>query len=519
MTSVDRQDEVIGFLTEYLTANGIAPKRITTHISEVFLAGDRAFKLKRAVRFPFLDFTTLDQRAEACRREVEINRRTAPELYLRVVAVTEGPDGLAFDGGGEVVDWLVEMNRFDERTLFDRLASDPANLPRRLMERMADEIASLHSEARVDPVRGGHRGIRKIAENNVRAFLRLPKGTFQASRVDAVAHETLARIDALADILDRRRADGYVRACHGDLHLKNICLVDGRPTLFDAIEFSDDFSNIDVLYDVAFLLMDLLFRGLDRQASFVMNRYLDIAPKSEGAFRVLPVFMTMRAQIRAHIGAAIAAAQSSEAERDVELTVARRYLDLAERLVQPSSPMIIAVGGLSGSGKSRLARELAPSLDVIAGARVIRTDVIRKRMLGKRPEERLGPGGYTPEVTAETYRAFMQAGSDALADGKPVILDAVFAKPDQRVDAEKMAKNAGVPFLGLWVDAPEAIRMARADARTGNASDADSAIAKAQSSYDLGPLTWTIVDSSGRKEDTLAAALAVCTQRRLLQEN
>ncbi len=506
MSETEQQD-TIDFLTAALSENGTPPKIVTTHISIVFLSGDRAIKLKRAVKFPFLDFRTLEARREACVREVEINRRTAPAIYKGVLPVTRDNDGVELDGSGEAIDWVVDMRRFDEALLFDRLAAVDKGLRRPVIEDLADAIAAFHAKADVRENKGGADGIRRIAENNVRAFEEQDgSGIFDRARVDAVTARTLEMIDDLSTELDARRDEGRVRACHGDLHLRNICLIDGKPTLFDAIEFSSDFSDIDVLYDLAFLLMDLDFHDKRRLATFLFNRYLDVSDERPDAYRVLPVFLTMRAQIRAHVGAAIAASQKDDADRDREAETARRYLDLAETYLTPESPRLVAVGGLSGSGKSRLAREIARYLGVRPGARVVRTDVVRKRLCGVHPNEKLGPEGYTPEMTARTYAAFIEQARDALENGQSVVLDAVFAKQPERERAEDLARTCSVPFTGIWVDAPERIRLDRVATRERNVSDVTVEIAEQQSGYDLGDIGWARVDSSGKKKETVREA-------------
>lgn len=500
------QSDVIEFVRSELQPEDV----VTTHVSTVFIGKDRVLKLKRRVKFPFLDFRTLKARKEACAREVEINRRTAPEIYQGVVTVTEAADGtLALDGAGTPVDCLVDMVPFDQSTLFDRLTAEEGGLRRRMIESLADEIARFHDAAPVVEARGGYTGIRAIAENNAASFERLDRESFSADLVAEVTSQTLVRIDAAKEILETRRLSGRVRECHGDLHCRNICLFDGRPMLFDAIEFSPDFSEIDVMYDLAFLLMDLEFRGHRRLASILLNRYLEVGTETSAAFAVLPIFLSMRAQIRAHVGAAIAAAQDDAGRAESELSQARRYLDLSAQYLSPPVPALVAVGGLSGSGKSRLARELAPHVGAAPGARVVRTDVVRKRLAGVHPNDRLGPEGYTNDMTEKTYAAFASEAAETLAAGHSVIMDAVFAHADQRATAAKIASSAGVPFIGIWVDAPEEVRVARVQERTNNVSDANADIAKGQSSYDLGEMTWHVVDSAGSKDETVEAARAL----------
>lgn len=505
--SETEQQETIDFLTAALSENDTPPKIITTHISVVFLSGDRVIKLKRAVKFPFLDFRTLEARHEACRREVEINRRTAPTIYKGVLPVTLSSGGLELDGSGEAVDWVVDMRRFDESLLFDRLAAVDNGLRRPVIEDLADAIAEFHEKADIRGNKGGAGGIRGIAENNIRAFREQSgAGIFDRVRVDAVTTRTLEMIDDISATLDVRREQGRVRACHGDLHLRNICLIDGKPKLFDAIEFSTDFSDIDVLYDLAFLLMDMDFYDKRRLATFLFNRYLDVSDERPDAYRVLPVFLSMRAQIRAHVGAAIAASQDDDEERDREAETARRYLDLAETYLTPQPPRLVAVGGLSGSGKSRLAREVARYLGRRPGARVVRTDVVRKRLCGVHPNEKLGPAGYVSAMTAQTYAAFMEQAREALENGQCVVMDAVFAKQHERERAEQLAQACSVPFTGIWVDAPERIRLDRVATRGRNVSDVTVEIAEQQSDYDLGDIGWARVDSSGKKKETVREA-------------
>jgi len=509
MSSTDQQ-AVIDFLMDPGTVNAGPVKVITTHVSVIFLSEHRVLKMKRAVQFPFLDFRLLEARREACEREVEINKRTAPSIYKGVLAVTKKNDGgFELGGTGEPVEWLVDMVRFDEDTLFDRLAGVDRGLRRPRIEALADTIAAFHESAEIRPDRGGFTGTRLIAENNARSFEVLPDGCLDAGLSKAVSMQTLQKIDVLGAVLDDRRDGGRVRVCHGDLHLRNICLVDDKPTLFDAIEFSTDFSDIDVLYDLAFLLMDLDSHGHRRLSAFLLNRYLDVADERADAFRVLPVFLSMRAQIRAHVGAAIANAQDNDIDRKRELSIARQYLEQAAAYLQPLPPRLVAVGGLSGSGKSRLAREVAPYLGQAPGARVVRTDVVRKRLSGIHPNESLGPEGYTPKMTEKTYASFFEQARSALAAGQSVVLDAVFAKSEQRDQAEALAITCGVPFDGLWVDAPEHVRVERVETRTRNVSDVTTEVARQQSDYDLGIITWAKIDSAGKKKETIRQGLSV----------
>ncbi|WES30977.1 phosphotransferase [Varunaivibrio sulfuroxidans] len=281
---VEDQSEVVAFLSrpEAFGDGAQEVERVETHISQIFIGRDRVFKLKRAVRFPYLDFSTLERRHESCLAEVAINRRSAPKLYKGVRAVRRGGDGtLSLDGAGEVIDWVVEMVRFDQDTLFDRLAM-AGKLDRHMMDDLADVISAFHAHGEPRTDGGGRAGIARTIESDDNAYLDAGEGVLGRTRTKDLKNRLWDRLDQVGPLLEERRRSGCVRMCHGDLHLRNIFLMDGRPVLFDAIEFNNNFNIIDVLYDLAFLLMDLQYRGLGDLANIVMNRYLDITGASWG---------------------------------------------------------------------------------------------------------------------------------------------------------------------------------------------------------------------------------------------
>lgn len=488
-------------------------ERVDTHISSVFLAGDRAYKLKRAIKLPFLDFSRREARHLYCLKEIAINRAAAPTLYLGAAPVLRTPGGeliigeVGDSGGDEAVDWLVVMRRFDQETLFDRMARR-GELTADLMRDLGGTIAQFHRSAEVRLDRGGADAFIAIIEGNRRAFMDFVPSLFSAAEVNALTEATLARIKPVAALLDARRVAGKTRRCHGDLHLRNICLVDGCPTPFDAIEFSDSFASIDVAYDVSFLLMDLDSRDLRPLANIVFNAYIATLGDSE-ALPALPVFLSMRAAIRSHVAAAMAAAQSctSSANAAIRLRDEARedHLRALEFLV-PRPPSLVAIGGLSGSGKSRLGRGLAPFLGVAPGALVVRSDALRKRLMGIDLYQRLGPEAYDRETSRRTYKVLYDEVEAALKAGHAVVADAVFAAPEERAAVEAMARRLGVPFHGLWLDAAFDVASARISSRTHNVSDATEDVLKKQLGYNLGEITWTRIDSSGPREDTLAEA-------------
>ncbi|EPY02772.1 AAA family ATPase [Magnetospirillum fulvum] len=500
------QQAAIGFLADPASHGGEAVERIDTHISTLFLAGDRVFKLKKAVRLSFLDFSTLVARQAACEAEVTINRRTAPDLYLGLIAITREADGsLAFDGAGPVEEWVVAMRRFDQSTLFDRL-SDAGRLDTDLIDGLTDAVAACHAAAPIRSDKGGRDGIARVVDSNRAALLAASPAILDPAEIEALDSATRNALERLSPLLEARRESGLVRACHGDLHLGNICLVDGRPTLFDAIEFSEDYSCIDLLYDLAFLLMDLDHRGRRDLACRVMNRTLDRTGDYDGIV-TLPLFLSLRAAVRALVLGTAAAANGDDAVRERQGAEARRYLTAARAYLTPPPPRLLAVGGLSGSGKSRLGRDLAPLLGV-PGAVVVRSDAIRKQLQGVAPDHRLGPEGYDEAVTERTYQTMYETCARLLAAGLPVIADAVFARPEQRAAIEAVASAAALPFAGFWLEVDPDIAAARILARRADVSDATPEVLRRQLAYPTGTITWTRIDSGQDKPATLAAARA-----------
>lgn len=510
-TAEDIQSDVIAFLSDPATYGGAAPERIDTHISTVFLAGDTVYKLKKAITLPFVDFAPLDRRKAACEMELQVNRTGAPGVYQAVDAITRGSDGrLGFNGAGTVVDYVVRMRRFEQSTLFDRLGAE-GKLDRLLMQRAAHLAAALHDASEPRHDFGGAAALRSTILGNREAFRPNMPAVVDADAVEALTAESLAAVERHAALLDARRDAGCVRRCHGDLHLRNMALYDGRPILFDAIEFNDDFAIIDTLYDLSFLLMDLDDRGHRRLANIVLNAYGEKRPEVEG-LAVLPLMLSMRAAIRSHVAAASVAHQQTDDGKKAMADEARRLLTRARAYLTPPPPRLVAVGGLSGSGKSRMGREVAPFIGAAPGAAVFRTDVLRKQLAAVDPYERLPSDAYTPDMSARTYRALYDHARRALAAGHSVVADAVFARPEERAAIAQVARDASVPFDGLWLEAPPEVARQRVTERKGNVSDATAAVLEAQLQYDLGEITWTRIDTARPKFKVLAngrAALGV----------
>jgi aminoglycoside phosphotransferase family enzyme/predicted kinase len=499
------QTPVIDFLAAPSTHGGARVERIDTHASIVFLAGARALKLKRAVRFDYLDFSTAERRRVLCEAEVRLNRRTAPTLYRGVVAVTrENGGSYSVGGNGAPVDWLVEMNRFPQEALFDRLASVGA-LSLELMSPLAAAIADFHESAEARPDHGGRAGMAWVVEGNAAGFAEFGRICLDPSTADRVTDDSRRELDRRAEILERRRQSGCVRQCHGDLHLRNIVLLDERPTIFDGVEFNDDISCTDVFYDLAFLLMDLWRRRLPQHANAVWNRYLVETAEVDGV-SLVPLFLSCRAAIRAKTSATAAQLQRDRERRSELEGMAREYLAMAERLLHPPHPCLVAIGGFSGSGKSTLALGLAPSIGAVPGAVVLRSDETRKRLCGTPLLQRLGPEGYSSQVSERVYAAVAEQAGPVLRAGHSVIVDAVYARAADRRVIEQVAEAASVPFIGLWLDAPESMLIDRTTQRRCDASDADASVVRLQRTQGVGAIRWSRLDASVAATSVLSSA-------------
>jgi predicted kinase len=317
-----------------------------------------------------------------------------------------------------------------------------------------------------------------------------------------------------SSLADRRRAIGAVRRCHGDLHLKNIYLGGHGPQPFDGIEFNDRLSCIDVLYDLSFLLMDLDFRDRRDLANLALNTWLWHSPERDEAalqaLALLPIYLARRGAIRAHVDAASVPHIEDEAAARRERDLARRYQAYARALFPPPTPRLLAIGGLSGSGKTTLAMALAPQIGPTPGAVVLRSDVLRKRLAGVALDERMPAGRYTPDNAAAVYDELHRLAGIALAAGRSVILDGVYARPAERAAAEDVARGAGVGFAGLWLQAPAATLKQRVAARTGDASDATVAVVERQAGYELGEISWRRLDAGQELAVLRAQAQAAC---------
>ncbi|WP_137387810.1 AAA family ATPase [Rhodoligotrophos defluvii] len=508
-------DEVLGFLgNAQAYGDGPVPvERVDTHAAVVFLAGEDAYKLKRPVKLPYLDFSTLSRREQVLRHELQLNRPQAPQIYRDVVPITRRADGrLRIGGRGEVVEWALHMRRFAQEHLLANYAARHGLAPS-LVAKLAHVVFRSHEAAPVHATRRGAERAARVARQVGQAFAAAPDLIPVPLRQRFADHLERARA-AAARSLDMRAERGFVRRCHGDLHLANIALIGGQPVLFDALEFDEDLATIDVLYDLAFLLMDMMQHGFRPAAQLLLNRYVQLSdtPMTLYGLSALPLFLALRAAVRAVVIIdrlrQLPAAQRGPAQQQLVglVTAAIGYLT-------PPPAKLIAVGGLSGTGKSTLAAALAYQIGAAPGALHLRSDVERKAMFGVGEHERLQPHAYTEAASAEVYGSLAQKAKIALRGGHSVVVDAVYARPDERAAIGRVAQSLKLPFIGLWLTAPPEKMKDRVQQRTGDASDATPEVVERQLTYGTGPISWAPVDASGSVEDTLREARRLLSRR------
>jgi aminoglycoside phosphotransferase family enzyme/predicted kinase len=456
--------------------------RIDTPMSHVFLGRTHAYKLKRAVRLPFADMSDLEARRRGCEAELAVNRALAPRLYEAVLPLTCDADGvIRLDGDGPALDWVVVMRRFPKGALLDEMAADGRLTPG-LVREAATAIAAFHHGLEPRRDTGHAADYRKVVdglrrtESEAAAVL----GVRPASQdlFDALDHEILRQ----GPVIEARRRAGWVRRGHGDLHLRNICVFEGRVTPFDALEFDPALATTDVIDDLAFLLTDLRARGLPDLANLALNVWWDALDQAESGLALLPLFMALRSAVRMAV-----------ALGGGDLKQAQSYRQLGLDLLAPRRPRLLAIGGLSGSGKSVVAGATAPHLPGPCGGRILRTDLIRKIQAGAAPTDRLPSAAYGDEARARVYQALVERARQALAAESSVVADATFQEAEARA---QIAHVGGAAFRGVWLRADPSIRAERVAARQGDASDATVSVALAQAEpEDLGP-AWKVVDAA-----------------------
>lgn len=424
---------------------------IETHISWVLLTGAYAYKLKKPVNFGFLDFSTVEARAHFCREELRLNQRTAPDLYLDVLPITGSVDAPTLGGDGEPLDFVLKMRQFPQENLLNNVLARN-ELTRTHIDTLAQQIADLHQKAAIVPLEhalGGAEAVIAPVRQNFEQIRPLlgddPTDHALVDQLEAWAETHFAR---LQPVLEQRKVDGFIRECHGDIHLANATLVDGQVMLFDCIEFNEPFRLIDVMSDIAFLAMDLEDRGLVALAHRFINQYLELTGDYAGA-ALLPFYKAYRALVRAKINLFSLNPQQTSEERAAIMARYRNYATLAERYCSEQKPWLAITHGVSASGKSHVALHVVETL----GAIRLRSDVERKRLLPDADKKRL----YNSDASRQTFERLHTLAADLLGAGFNVVLDATYLHHKWRDAARAVAEQAKVPEVILDCHAPDAV--------------------------------------------------------------
>lgn len=497
---------------------------IETHISWVILAGSYVYKIKKAIDLGFLDFSTLEKRHFFCEEELRLNKRLAPEIYLSVVPITGSVEQPRWAGEGEPIEYAVKMRAFPQEAQLDRALAIGGIQPRQI-DILAKVIADFHALAEVAEMKsryGDPDVIFQPIEENFRQIREHVTDVNILQKLSELEQWTTTEFHRLHSVFCQRKTGGFIRECHGDMHLQNIAWQDDAPIVFDCIEFSPALRWIDVISDIAFLLMDLQNRKQPELAQRFLNEYMEHTGDYAGV-SVLRFYQVYRAMVRAKIGAirvhqrGIKPVEKATAEQDFF-----NYLQLALGYIQSVRPQLIITRGMSASGKSTVSKALVEQL----GALRIRSDVERKRLFGCRPEDdskaAVGEGMYTTEATEKTYKKLAELATSVLSAGYSVFVDAVFLRPRERQQFEKLARARKTPFVILeFTASPETLRQ-RIVQRTNDVSDADLRVLEMQMAkwqpLESKELACSItVDTTNSQVDikTLAAQIAA---KNLFQE-
>lgn len=450
---------------------------IQTHISYILLTGDYAYKVKKPLDFGFLNFTTLQQRRHFCQEELRMNQRGAPGLYLEVLPITQVNGHFQLNGSPGstdcVVEYALKMRQFPQESLLSNLFAR-GELTAALMEELGRVVAAFHAQTETnDYIRsfGRPERVREAFDENYRQTQRYIGGPQTAQQYQETQAYTDWFFAERQDLFQQRLDQDRIRECHGDLHLGNICLWEGKLLLFDCIEFNESFRFVDVMYDVSYAVMDLDARHRPDLGNAYLNTYLEETGDWEG-LKILPIYLNRQAYVRAKVTSFLlddpAAAEETKAEA---FQTAAQYYRLAWEYTQPKQGRLLIMSGLSGSGKSTVARHLARQ----QGAIHIRSDAVRKHLAGIPLRERGGPAVYTPEMTAKTYQRLLQLGTELAQEGYTVILDAKFDRQELRGMAIAQAQARGIPLRILHCYAPTTLLQERLQRRASSQTDETSA--------------------------------------------
>ncbi len=432
-------------------------KLVETHISWVLLTGGFVYKIKKPVDFGFLNFTTLEKRKFYCGEELRLNRRLAPDMYLDVLPITGTAENPTIGGDGKPFEYTIKMQQFSEEGLMDRLATS-GQIDAELIDKLADRIAAFHSEIKIaqknNPL-GTANSVQAPVTQNFEQISPLLSNDKEHSELKMIEASSNKQFQSLKSTLEARHLNGFIRECHGDLHLGNIVVIDNQPVLFDCIEFNDEFRWTDVMNEIAFIVMDLMMRDLKGFAFRLLNRYLEKTGDYAGV-TLLNYYITYRAMVRAKIARfTMGHMAEGSPEYQQQIDQYQSYVDLALQLSNPKNPLLIITHGLSGSGKSFVSGMVLEEFSAIR----IRSDVERKRLADLDPlaktKSTLGGGIYDPEMSHKTYAKLLNLAKTVIKSDYPVIIDATFLQQQQRAAQQQLAENLGAKFLILNTEAPD----------------------------------------------------------------
>ncbi len=463
-------------------------KLIQTHISYLLLTGDYAYKIKKPVNFGFLDFSTLERRQHFCQEELRLNQRLSP-LYLAVLPITVAEDPAQYQlapasFGGKAVEYAVQMRQFSQDNLFSHLFAR-GELTVTDMQALGKQVASFHSSAQTNQEIqrfGDVAAVRQVAEDNYTASIPYVGRAQTQAQLDQTRAFTEQFFADHGDWFHRRQVEGKIRECHGDLHLNNVCFYQDQIQVFDCIEFNQAFRNTDIIYDAAFMVMDLEFQGRSDLANVFLNAYLEQTGDYWGAV-LLPLYLSMRAYVRAKVNSlALDDPGIPLAEKQQAQERAAAYYHFAWSYTQPRQGQLVLMSGLSGSGKTTVARQVAQAIAAIH----IRSDAVRKHLAGLALDQRgdvageQGSGIYTPEMTCQTYERLLELGIFLAQQGRSVVLDAKYDRQEFRQAVIAQAEAQHIPLSIFHCTAPLEVLRDRLQTRTGDIADATADLLTAQ---------------------------------------
>ncbi|MEH6403449.1 MAG: AAA family ATPase [Sneathiella sp.] len=496
-------------------------ERIETHGATVLLGKHHALKLKKAVYFDHMDYSTPEQRRLFCEKELILNRKSAPTLYLDTVPIyTNLETGFSFDASGLVADHLLKMRRFPKGNRLDEFI-EREDLSLELQEKLADAVISLHKSASIVTDKEKVPNFYDVIHKNFQQLDHFCPNILNLAEVEDYRQHLNECVAQQQNLLMSRINEQWVRWGHGDLHLQNICLLDDEPLLFDAIEYQDAFVISDILYDLSFLIMDLWERGLKAAANSIFNRYLTgmdcmMDPHGFEALKLFPFYLSMRAGIRTHVAGNRFLQSHEVKDKAAFADQTRQLFESSNTYLAPPPPQMIAIGGYSGSGKSTLARHLAPYIGAAPGAVRIRSDEIRRQLIGWDEFSKMPQSAYTSEKSATVYSQMALCAQAVLTSGHSVILDAVLDRESDQLSFEKIAKNLHIPFTGIWLNVDQKIMATRIEGRTRDASDATIQVLEQQvSRNNKKNSTWLQLDASGTAEQSLSHTLELLSSNRI----